>query len=212
MRPRSEHCCVPLCVVSARYNSTVSFHSFPVEEDLRKKWIIQIRRDDFQVNKNTKVCSVHFRPDDFMEGAHLKRLKKGVFPTLFEWNHYQEQPPRLSVWERRERPLTPDPDSNIDQEDMDFDVERTGHDYCSVPEAAAVDMVLHENEELKREIEDLRKQLEQTKIIHRYEQQLLSSTATRVKLYIPNSIIVMTQYCKIVVSVTCSSAFLFPKL
>lgn len=143
MRPRSEHCCVPLCVVSARYNSTVSFHSFPVEEDLRKKWIVQIRRDDFQVNKNTKVCSVHFRPDDFMEGARLKRLKKGVFPTLFEWNHYQEQPPRLSVWERRERPLTPDPDSDVDQEDMDFDVERTGHDYCSVPEAAAVDMVLH---------------------------------------------------------------------
>uniref|UniRef100_A0A8C0XU21 Integrase catalytic domain-containing protein n=1 Tax=Cyprinus carpio carpio TaxID=630221 RepID=A0A8C0XU21_CYPCA len=88
------------------YNSTVSFHSFPVEEDLRKKWIVQIRRDDFQVNKNTKVCSVHFRPDDFMEEPRLKHLKKGVFPTLFEWNHHQEQPPRLSVWERRERLLT----------------------------------------------------------------------------------------------------------
>lgn len=154
-----------------------------MEEDLRKKWIVQIRRDDFQVNKNTKVCSVHFRPDDFMEGARLKRLKKGVFPTLFEWNHYQEQPPRLSVWERRERPLTPDPDSNIDQEDMDFDVERTGHDYCSVPEAAAVDMVLHENEELKREIEDLRKQLEQTKIIHRFGLKRFAGSDEDIRFY-----------------------------
>ncbi|XP_026114965.1 uncharacterized protein LOC113093359 [Carassius auratus] len=183
MRPRSEHCCVPLCVVSARYNSTVSFHSFPVEEDLRKKWLVQIRRDDFQVNKNTKVCSVHFRSDDFMEGARLKRLKKGVFPTLFEWNHYQEQPPRLSVWERRERPLTPDPDSDAEQEDMDFDVESTGHDYCSVPEAAAVDMVLHENEELKREIEDVRKQLEQTKMMHRFGLSRFAGSDEDIRFY-----------------------------
>ncbi|XP_073702352.1 uncharacterized protein [Garra rufa] len=183
MRPRSEHCCVPLCVVSAIYNSTLSFHSFPVEKDLRKKWIVQIRRDDFQVNKNTKVCSVHFRPDDFMDGTRLKRLKKGVFPTLFEWNHYQEEPPRLSVWERRERPLTPDPGSDVDQDDMDFDVERTGHDYCSVPEAAAVDMFLHENQELKREIEDLRKQLEQTKTIHRFGLKRFAGSDEDIRFY-----------------------------
>lgn len=36
-----------------------------------------------------------------------------------------------------------------------------GHDYCSVPEPAAVDLSSCENEKLKREIEDLRKQLEQ---------------------------------------------------
>lgn len=89
----------------------------------------------------------------------------------------------MSVWERRERPLTPDPDSNIDQEDMDFDVERTGHDYCSVPEAAAVDMVLHENEELKREIEDLRKQLEQTKIIHRFGLKRFAGSDEDIRFY-----------------------------
>ena len=182
MRPSSQHCCVPLCVVSARYNSAVSFHSFPVEEGLRKKWIVQIRRDDFQVTKNTKVCSVHFRADDFMEGTRLRCLRKGVFPTLFEWNHFQEQPPRLSIWERRERPLTPDPDSDVD-EVMDFDVERTGHDYCSVPEAAAVDMVLHENSELKSQVEDLRKQLAQSKIIHRFGLQRFAGSDDDIRFY-----------------------------
>ncbi|KAM4538028.1 uncharacterized protein V3H82_023802 [Fundulus diaphanus] len=182
MRPSSEHCRVPSCVVSARYNSTVSFHSFPVEEDLRKKWIVKIRRDDFQVNKNTKVCSVHFKPDDFMKGTRLRRLKKGAFPTLFEWNRYQVQPPRSSVWERRERPLPPDPDSDVEQ-DMDFDVERTGHDYCSVPEAAAVDMVLHKNEELTREIEDLRKELDQTKITLRFGLQRFAGSDEDIRFY-----------------------------
>ncbi|KAJ8013235.1 hypothetical protein DPEC_G00051160 [Dallia pectoralis] len=105
MRATQEHCCVPLCVVSGRYNSTVSFHSFPVEEALRKKWIVNTRRDDFEVKKNTKVCSVHFTPGDFMEGTSLRRLKKGVFPTLFEWNRYQVELPRSSVWERKERHL-----------------------------------------------------------------------------------------------------------
>lgn len=182
MRPSSEHCCVPLCAVSARYNSTVSFHSFPVEEDLRKKWIGKIRRDDFQVNKNTKVCSVHFRPDDFMEGTSLRRLKKGVFPTLFEWNRYQVQPPRSSVWERRERPLPPDPDSDVEV-DVDVEVDRTGHDYCSVPEAAAVDMVLHENKELKRKIEEIQKQLDQTKIICRFGLQRFAGSDEDIRFY-----------------------------
>ncbi|XP_073725534.1 uncharacterized protein [Misgurnus anguillicaudatus] len=117
-----------------------------------------------------------------MEGARLKHLKKGVFPTLFEWNR-QEQPPRLSVWEHRKRPLTPDPESDVDQEDLDFDVERTGHDYCSVPEAAAVDMVLHENEELKRELEDVRKQLEQTKITHHFGLRRFAGSDEDIRFY-----------------------------
>ncbi|XP_051956678.1 uncharacterized protein LOC127625424 [Xyrauchen texanus] len=66
---------------------------------------------------------------------------------------------------------------------MDFDVERTGHDYCSVPEAAAVDMVLHENEELTREIEDLRKQLDQTKIILRFGLQRFAGSDEDIRFY-----------------------------
>ncbi|XP_056120604.1 uncharacterized protein LOC130097688 [Rhinichthys klamathensis goyatoka] len=66
---------------------------------------------------------------------------------------------------------------------MDIDVERTGHDYCSVPEAAAVDMVLHENEELTREIEDLRKQLDQTKIILRFGLQRFAGSDEDIRFY-----------------------------
>ncbi len=43
-----------------------------------------------------------------------------------------------------------------------------GHDNCSVPEHAALDVSICEHEELKREIEDLPKQLEQAKVNSRF--------------------------------------------
>lgn len=35
----AEHCCVPLCSASSKFNSVLSFHSFPTDEERRKKWI-----------------------------------------------------------------------------------------------------------------------------------------------------------------------------
>ena len=48
----TEHCCVPHCSESARKNKKIqrpedrmSFHHFPKSEQLRKEWIVKIRRD-----------------------------------------------------------------------------------------------------------------------------------------------------------------------
>ncbi len=90
MKAVSEHCIVPLCSVSSRYNSCASFHSFPVKEEIRKKWIVNIRRINFQFTKHTKVCSVHFKPDDFVEGTSRRRPKKGAVPSVFEWNRERQ--------------------------------------------------------------------------------------------------------------------------
>lgn len=181
MKVASEHCSVPFCSVSSRYNSSVSFHSFPVAEEIRKRWIINIRRIDFQITKHTKVCSVHFKPDDFVEGTTRRRLKKGAVPTIFDWNRERQmQPPRLGVWERRDRPL---PESDMENE-MVTDQENTvGHDYCSAPEPAALDLSLCENEELRREIEDLRKQLEQAKVNCRFGLQRFASSDEDIRFY-----------------------------
>ncbi len=175
--------CVPLCSVSSRYNSCASFHSFPVKEEIRKKWIVNIRRINFQITKHTKVCSVHFNPDDFVEGTSSRRLKKGAVPSVFEWNREcQMQPPRLSVWEQQERP--PLPESDMEENEMEIDRGHTvGHDYCSVPEPAALDLSLCENEELKREIEDLRKQLEQAKVNSRFGLQRFAGSDEDIRFY-----------------------------
>ena len=66
--PSGDHCCVPRCSNRRSKNPNLSFHSFPRKEDLRKKWIVAIRRDvgeQFQITGNTVVCSEHFLDSSF---------------------------------------------------------------------------------------------------------------------------------------------------
>lgn len=59
----------------------------------RKSMDRKIRRDpgpDFVINKNTKVCSLHFTSDDYISGdaaLHSARrvLKATAVPSVFPW-------------------------------------------------------------------------------------------------------------------------------
>ncbi|XP_017565566.1 zinc finger X-chromosomal protein-like [Pygocentrus nattereri] len=87
----SEYCCVPLCGATAKYNSVLSFHAFPSDDELRKAWIINIRRDNLTITPHTRVCSRHFRPEDIRDRTEYggrRRLIKGAAPVLFQWNDY----------------------------------------------------------------------------------------------------------------------------
>uniref|UniRef100_A0A3P9PJI4 THAP-type domain-containing protein n=1 Tax=Poecilia reticulata TaxID=8081 RepID=A0A3P9PJI4_POERE len=97
------HCCVPFCSASSKCNS---FHSFPTDSDLRKQWLINIRRDPYTVTAHTKVCSGHFTSDQLIEPTSLtggRRLVKGAVPTLFQWNICEGKtepppPPQAQEW------------------------------------------------------------------------------------------------------------------
>ena len=83
------HCCVPLCENDSRYKENLSFHHFPVDENIRKEWIAKIRRDVgefFQVTKSTVVCSAHFKPEEIKVTQAGKRVlfSKSV-PSIFSW-------------------------------------------------------------------------------------------------------------------------------
>ena len=104
---RGQYCCVPLCRSSSGERAErerlgmprVSFHSFPdVTTCTGKMWIAKIRRDpgpDFVINKNTKVCSHHFTPDDYISGDVLhsaRRVLKGTaVPSVFPWTREVRQ-------------------------------------------------------------------------------------------------------------------------
>uniref|UniRef100_A0AAR2IUP2 THAP-type domain-containing protein n=1 Tax=Pygocentrus nattereri TaxID=42514 RepID=A0AAR2IUP2_PYGNA len=140
---------------------TLSFHSFPARSDLRSQWLINIRRDQFTISPHTKVCSRHFIPDHLIEPKTpegRRRLTKDAVPLLFEWNGYSIQAPRLSVWERRERPADP---TSLEDPSNDLTVD---HDYCSAPEPSLLDMSCAENEDLSREVEELRNQLHELRV------------------------------------------------
>ncbi|XP_023660883.1 v-myb avian myeloblastosis viral oncogene homolog-like 2a isoform X2 [Paramormyrops kingsleyae] len=91
---RSDHCCVPQCSASSKFNGILTFHRFPADAELRKKWLINICRDKFHITVNTKVCSRHFTPHQLVKPVKENgrtRVAKGAVPVLFEWNSYSLQ-------------------------------------------------------------------------------------------------------------------------
>ncbi|XP_062585919.1 uncharacterized protein LOC134247604 [Saccostrea cucullata] len=85
------HCCVPLCTNDSRYDekNLLSFHRFPSDNELRKEWILKIRRDigrNFQITNNALVCSAHFEDADIKKTlAGKRKLILGAVPTKFAW-------------------------------------------------------------------------------------------------------------------------------
>ncbi|KAJ8356868.1 hypothetical protein SKAU_G00196620 [Synaphobranchus kaupii] len=160
----SAHCCVLLCSSSAKF-SYLSFHSFPANDYLRKKWLINIRRYKFTITSSSKVCGKHFLAEDLVDPTPggLRRLKKGAVPLLFQWNNYV-LPSRLpSVWERRERSTSAE--NYGDDDDADDIHCAQDHDYCAVPDPAVVDLSLDlartEKEEMQSKIAKLTAELEE---------------------------------------------------
>ncbi|KAI4896363.1 hypothetical protein NFI96_026449 [Prochilodus magdalenae] len=77
-------CCVPLCANSLRYNSEISFHRFPVDPEVRARWLTQIRKDNFSPLQSSRVCNRHYNTGHFVVTAVGKRkLNKGAVPCLF---------------------------------------------------------------------------------------------------------------------------------
>ena len=62
-------CCVPLCSNRSRLDPSLSFRRFPGESGAGhcKAWIHAIRREKFAVTSNTRVCSAHFKDEDFFQ-------------------------------------------------------------------------------------------------------------------------------------------------
>ena len=47
-------------------NDKVRFHSFPfANEELFKKWLVAMRREDFVPTKHSRICGDHFTSSDY---------------------------------------------------------------------------------------------------------------------------------------------------
>ncbi|KAM4629489.1 uncharacterized protein ACJ7VT_001783 [Polymixia lowei] len=116
---RNDYCSVPQCLVSSRFWPSVSFHPFPADEDSRKKWLVNIRRESLKTASYTKVCSFHFKNSDYVGEGTQRRLKQHAVPSLFNWNDYGQTEPDEETSSETDRPavytLTDD------------------HSYCRVP-------------------------------------------------------------------------------
>ncbi|XP_014896595.1 uncharacterized protein ftr97 [Poecilia latipinna] len=179
----SEFCCVPLCPVSSRCNKFLSFFSFPADEELRKQWIVAIRRANLAIKGHTRVCSQHFKPEDIKEPEKemgRRRLRKGAVPALFEWNNFSLPLPPPGVWETRKRPL---PEDSEEEANPPANVCTKEHDYASAPDPAVVDLVLEENDALREEIRQLREQAESLTLRQRFGIHRFASSDNDIRFF-----------------------------
>ena len=82
--PSHDHCCVPLCTNRRNKSHGVSFHTFPRDAELRKKWISAIKIDegpDFAITQHTVVCSAHFLRSDYVSRAPPVTATADVLPS-----------------------------------------------------------------------------------------------------------------------------------
>lgn len=86
-----QNCCVPHCTKKLYRDggNKISFHKFPRELTVKREWIRAIRRDvgrDFTINEHTRVCSRHFKKEDFVRTlAGRRMLSDTAVPSVFSW-------------------------------------------------------------------------------------------------------------------------------
>ncbi|KAL4716348.1 hypothetical protein ACJJTC_006710 [Scirpophaga incertulas] len=68
---------------SERKISGITFHSFPSDPEIRIKWIDATGRENWQPKHSSKLCSIHFDPDTFINMEKLTHLKRLPIPTKF---------------------------------------------------------------------------------------------------------------------------------
>ncbi|KAL1007700.1 hypothetical protein UPYG_G00090400 [Umbra pygmaea] len=131
-------CSVPGCFCYSQKQPYLSFHSFPIDGEVRRKWIQAIRRDEgpnFTVKRgSTYVCSRHFTSDDYVLGITVRRLNPEAVPSLFPWNDFTPKGKRDPVYERcqKRQPLT---SVGVEIKEIATKALKLDHDYATPPPA-----------------------------------------------------------------------------
>ena len=90
-------CLAPKCInglSSTKKCASVSLHKFPLNNsDLLQQWLHRIHRRDLKPTRNSRICSLHFREEDFLQNSidakgrtFLLRkaiLKPDALPSIF---------------------------------------------------------------------------------------------------------------------------------
>ncbi|XP_058503501.1 THAP domain-containing protein 6-like [Solea solea] len=74
--------CTNRCNIQAR-SQGITFHKFPKDDVLRKLWEVALRREGFNASQSSRLCSEHFRQEDFDRTGQTVRIREGAVPSVF---------------------------------------------------------------------------------------------------------------------------------
>lgn len=80
----------------------------PKDPNLRKLWLLAIRRVNFTPSKTTVICEKHFTPEDYEVNVHGNEvLKKSAVPSVFDFPaHLKKESKQRRVLKRKHEELT----------------------------------------------------------------------------------------------------------
>ncbi|KAL2095750.1 hypothetical protein ACEWY4_007898 [Coilia grayii] len=72
----------------------ITFHRFPKDKELRKKWEVALKRESFTARDRSVICSQHFLQCDFDRTRQTVRLRPGANPSVFNFPSVFSSPPK----------------------------------------------------------------------------------------------------------------------
>ncbi|XP_028266090.1 THAP domain-containing protein 2-like [Parambassis ranga] len=109
----------------------ITFHRFPKDRNLRKRWEAAVRREGFSAGSSSMLCSEHFRPEDFDRTGQTVRLRTGTVPSVFNFPaHLKPVSTRTTQTSKKaQETLSPDR-SQLVQEAEPVSVPKVDHSYA----------------------------------------------------------------------------------
>lgn len=88
------YCCVPDCSCCSKTHPDLSFHTFPANIEIRRKWFDAVFRGErknlvIRTRGQLVVCSRHFTSGDFLPAGNriCRRLRSKTVPSIFPWSN-----------------------------------------------------------------------------------------------------------------------------
>ncbi|XP_069704837.1 uncharacterized protein [Periplaneta americana] len=81
-----DSCCANGCTNRRVKGGNIQFFTFPFKDQERlKKWIAAVRRRNFLPTRHSRICSEHFRKEDYLvrPNINVPRLNSSAVPSIF---------------------------------------------------------------------------------------------------------------------------------
>ena len=98
---KNDFCCAPNCSNRRNRKENIQFYRIPKEKELRKIWLLRIRRKQFKPTANTRLCSEHF-----VGGRRsMDPNSASYFPSVFFHSHNKSNGGRNTLRSRKAIPI-----------------------------------------------------------------------------------------------------------